>query len=49
MQSQYDRDRPEQERAIVMGRAGLPLTSAQVELILLQAERKIEIEAASNG
>lgn len=44
MQSQYDRDRPEQERAIVMGRAGLPLTQTQVDLVLLQAERKIAIE-----
>jgi hypothetical protein len=44
MQSQYDRDRPEQERAIVMGRAGLLLIPAQVELVLLQAERKKLIE-----
>jgi hypothetical protein len=44
MKSEYDRDRPEQERAIVMGRAGLPLTPEQVELVLLQAARKLAIE-----
>jgi hypothetical protein len=44
MKSEYDRDRAKQELAIMMGRAGLPLTPEQVELVLLQAARKLAIE-----
>jgi hypothetical protein len=50
MQSEYDRNRLAQMRAIVKGRSGERLTPEEVDLVLSQAALLLSIEqAAANG